>query len=466
MIQMVTRARKPLGRPKIARPTAKLNNTTIRDFGGGLNVVDSEQNLVSKFSPVFDNMISYTDRRVGPRNGYEMFLKLKQGVESSGTANIEISTTAQSRIVRIHWVGHPITNVTTPFDDLQHITISGWNGVTAGDDNYNGIFPAMINRVHGIWTYVDANHFEIVVSNSATATASWSPTDSINWKRDTHMLGGEPIECTYFDNVVVVWTSNGEIFTVNRDKQVKRIWSAQAAQDITTKPIPWAYTDHVAFDIFGTELICSNGRDKPLTINFARMSTDVPPKSLPVKYLYDSVGGVPDNSQVPAFDACKSAFRYFTIHDTDPTSSAEFRTFMRVAAKDTAMVFGGATDPQDAVDIDISKVSASPEQTIRGFAMIKDALLVITPTATTMMKLGNQADLGDGTVHDPIPIDTLQGFGSNAPRSIVSIGSDVFMVDFNGVPSAKLSTVSNAVVPERVSNYIETMMSKHIGRLD
>jgi hypothetical protein len=116
----------------------------------------------------------------------------------------------------------------------------------------------------------------------------------------------------------------------------------------------------------------------------------------------------------------------------------------------------------DAVDVDMSKVTASPEQTVRGFAVIKDALLVITPTATTLMKLGNV--LEDGS-HDPIPVDTLSGFGSNAPRSIVEIGSDVFMIDFNGVPSAKLSTVSNAVQAERVSNYIESMMSKHIGRL-
>lgn len=468
MIQMVTRARKPVGRPKQSRPTAKLNNTTIRDFGGGLNVVDSEQNLTSKFSPVFDNMITYTDRRVGPRNGYEMWLKLKQGTETINNAgtNITITTTAENKDVTVHWVGHPIQAST----DLQHIAIGGW-GIT-----FNGVTPEMMNRTHGVYQRIDADNFRIVLSNRAVGSGT-SPVESINWKYDTHMLGGEPVECTYFSNVLVVWTSNGEIFTVDRDKVVQRIWSAAHAYALPMigEPAqhqpPWTYTDTVAFDIFGRELVCSNGRDKPLTIDFTR---DGSAAGEICQYMFDGGATPATNAFLPAFNACKSAFRYFTVHDTDLETGDEFKTSIRISAKDTAAVFTTAptgtlgAGPGDSVDIDMSKIIASPEQTVRGFAIIKDALLVITPTATTLMKYGTYAEPatdGDPLPHDPQPLDTLNGFGSNAPRTIVEIGSDVFMVDFNGVPSAKLSTVSNAVVPERVSNYIETMMSAHIGRL-
>src|SRR4249919_1972166 len=104
MVQMLSRAPKVANRPK-PRPTPKLQNTSIRDFGGGLNVVDSEQNLTSKFSPVFDNMVTYTDRRVGPRPGYEMWLKLKQGAESAfAPFPASISTAAQSRVVIVNIV--------------------------------------------------------------------------------------------------------------------------------------------------------------------------------------------------------------------------------------------------------------------------------------------------------------------------------------------------------------------------
>lgn len=446
MVQMLTRL-KPLGRPKQPRPTAKLNNTTVRDFGGGLNVVDSEQNLTSKFSPVFDNMVSYTDRRVGPRYGYEMWLKLKQGIEQTGTANITITTLLESSIITIGWMAHP-------FVAGDHITISGVDSAFV----FNGITATMLNRIHGIRKVVDANNFEIVVSNIAIA-AGTSGTGSISWVRDTHALGGEPVECRYFANFIILWTSNGEILRIDRSKVVTRIWDSKIASfvnGVESTRIGWSYTELVANDIFGKELVCCNGRDKPLVIDFARVEGDW------VIYLTDGVNG---NAFVPAFDACKSAFRYFTIHDTQAESFPELTNFIRISAKDTAMVFHDAPDFQDAVDIDMGKITASPEQTVRGFATIKDAVLVISPNSTTMLKYGPTATVGTITAHDPLPIDTLNGFGSNAPRSIVEIGSDVFMLDFNGVPSAKLSTLSNAVVPERVSNYVETMMSRHIGRM-
>lgn len=440
MVQMLTRL-KPLGRPKQPRPTPKLNNTTIRDFGGGLNVVDSEQNLTAKFAPVFDNMVTYTDRRVGPRFAYEMWLKLKQGTVS--TTNVVaggIATLLDSNIVTILQTAHGYTAG-------NHVTFSGFVG------SFNGITAEMMNTTHGIRKVVDVNTYEIVVNGKATATQTSTP---LNWTsvRDTHALGGEPVECRYFSNYVILWTSAGEILTIDRVKGVQRIWDNNIANTVDPTLPGWSYTDFVAHDVFGKELICSNGHDKPLTIDFTRTTGWV-------RYLVDP-GNASSNVNVPAFDACKSAFRYFTIHDTDKAQYPDHVTEIRVAAKDTAMVFTGTTNPQDAVDIDMSKIIASPEQAVRGFAVIKDALLVISPSSTTMMKLGIYNDAGG---HDPQPVDTMNGFGSNAPRSIVEIGSDMFMLDFNGVPSAKLSTISNAVVPERVSNYIETMMSKHIGRM-
>jgi hypothetical protein len=445
MVQMTTAARKPLGRPKQKRPTSKLQNTTIRDFGGGLNVVDSEQSLTSKFSPVFDNMITYTDRRVGPRHGYEMWLKLKQGTVTSGQANITISTILEDRILVVTWSLHPVTS------SMSHVAISNF------DITYNGITPEMMNRTHGVRRILNANQFEIVISNSPTATGT-SPVELINWTHDTYMLGGEPVDCKYFANYVIVWSSTGEIIRIDRDKNMQRIFSHAIAVAQNATRIGWTYTDIVASDIFGQELVCSNGRDKPLSIDFTRVDWVIP--------LTDPGNGS-SNVEIPAFDACKSAFRYFTVHDTDLRDLPDYNTSIRICAKDTCVVFSTAPTSMDAVDINMSKIVASPEQAVRGFATIKDALLVITPTATTLMKLGVMTEAG-GTalsLHDPVPVDTLNGFGSNAPRSIVEIGSDVFMIDFNGVPSAKLSSVSNAVVPERVSNYIESMMSSHIARL-
>jgi hypothetical protein len=445
MVQMLTRL-KPLGRPKQPRPTPKLNNTTIRDFGGGLNVVDSEQNLTSKFSPVFDNMVTYTDRRVGPRYGYEMWLKLKQGVETSGTKTGTIEALLDSYVVTMHWTAHGFTAG-------NHVTLSGFTDVVNG---VTGITAIAMNRMHSIRRIVDANTFEIVITDKSKATGI-SANITWTWKYDTHALGGEPVECRYFANYVILWTSIGEILRIDRFQTAQRIWDQNIAFGVNPALPGWTHTELVAQDIFGKELICSNGYNKPLTIDFTRIEAG---EHL-VMYAFDP-GNAGSNDLIPSFDACKSAFRFFTIHDTDANEYPAHITEVRISARDTYVVYNGAPNAADSTDIDMSKIAASPEQTVRGFATIKDAILVISPNTTSLLKYGA---FTEGLVHDPVAIDTMNGFGSNAPRTIVEIGSDVFMVDFNGVPSAKLSTLSNAIVPERVSNYIETMMSRHIGRL-
>jgi hypothetical protein len=413
-----------------------------------LNVVDSEQNLTSKFSPVFDNMVTYTDRRVGPSYGYEMWLKLKQGTETAEWTNVagQIETLDDSYVVTLHWTAHGFTAG-------NHVHLRGFEDVEGG---YSGVHAVSLNRIHSIRRIVDDNTFEITVVDKADATGI---SGDLVWqfKYDTHALGGEPVECRYYANYVVLWTSVGEILRIDRFKQVQRIWDQAVAFSVNPALPGWTHTELVAQDIFGKELICSNGYNKPLTIDFTRTAEG----EHIVMYAFDP-GNAGSNDLIPAFDACKSAFRFFTIHDTDANEYPAHVTEVRIAARDTYVVFQGAPDPDDSTDIDMSKIAASPEQTVRGFATIKDVILVISPNTTTMLKYGA---FTEGLVHDPVAVDTMNGFGSNAPRTIIEIGSDVFMMDFNGVPSAKLSTVSNAIIPERVSNYIETMMARHIGRL-
>ena len=322
MVQIFTGARV---KQRQHRPTAHLQNTTVRDFGGGLNVVDSELNLTSKFSPVFDNMVTFTDRRVGPRQGYELWAKCKQGVTQSGTTSMQFSFIAGSRRVTIVWAGHPFA-IGAPYQALQHITFYSFDPPTS----YYGIPGSDFNRTHGV-TVHDANNFSIVVSTKATSTTSNHGPWTVSWTRDTHMCGGQPIEAFYFSNHVVVWTDCGEIFVINSTKGMTRIWSNDEAYKQSGNPICWSYSEIIAKDVFGKELICCNGVDKPIAISF-----DAYPYT---KYQVDP-GNSFSNDKIPAFDVCKSAFRYWTVHDP----SGDHKTEIRVAAKDTSVVFSDAPD--------------------------------------------------------------------------------------------------------------------------
>src|ERR1700753_3250951 len=63
--------------PQFLKPlkqqTSKLKSSTARQFDGGLNVVDSELNLSSKYARVQDNMYRGLDGSIQVRQGSKLF---------------------------------------------------------------------------------------------------------------------------------------------------------------------------------------------------------------------------------------------------------------------------------------------------------------------------------------------------------------------------------------------------------
>ncbi len=432
-----------MARAPARRRSPPLRKTTIRDFGGGLNVIDTEQNLTSRFSPVFDNTIRYSDGSVSPRFGLEKWLKLKTGSTTSGTLPVgsQIKTTIGSPVVQIAWTGHPFANPTH-----AHLTLSGLGTI-------NGIPAAELNGMHSV-RYVDANTIEFFVRTLATSTGTPAAAGTA-YTIDNHALGGTVVDAFYFNGYVIVVSSIGEIIRISETRVIERIWDYTIAHGLGGAPPPWGTTTLVAKDFWSGQALLSNGRDKPLRIDFTETNI--------VDYMVDP-GMSSSNVAIPWFDACKSAFQYFIVHDTE-TTSEDMRPVVRITAKKTSVVFSDSTDPGDAVDIDVSKIIANPDSTVVAFAIIKDSLMVIMPTSTVFLKLGNYITVGTDAVHDPQPTDTMPNFGTSARRSVVEIGNDVFMLDYNGVPSARLSSMNNTIVPDRVSQLIEPLISAHIGRL-
>lgn len=62
----------------IKNPPSKLKTSTARKFSGGLNVVDSELNLNSKFARVLDNMNTGLDGSIGMRQGTKLYCDLDE----------------------------------------------------------------------------------------------------------------------------------------------------------------------------------------------------------------------------------------------------------------------------------------------------------------------------------------------------------------------------------------------------
>jgi hypothetical protein len=432
-----------MARSPSRRRSPPIKKTTIRDFGGGLNVIDTQQNLTSRFSPIFDNTVRYADGSISPRFGAEKWLKLKTGTTASGTLPVgtTITTTLASPEVRVNWTAHPFANPTH-----AHLTLSGLGAI-------NGIPADELNGVHSV-RYVNANEIAFFVRTDATSAGAVAVAGE-DYTVDNHAIGGNVVDAFYFNDYVIIVDSIGEISRVNPNKVIERIWDYTIANGLGGSPPPWGTTELVAKDYWSGQAILSNGVDKSLRIDFTETNI--------VDYQVDPGMGS-SNVAIPAFDACKSAFQFFVVHDTETTTS-DMRPVVRISAKKTSVVFADSTDPGDAVDVDVSKIIANPDSVVIAFGIIKDKLMVIMPTSSVFLQLGNYVEIGTDRLHDPVAADTMPNVGTSARRSVIEVGNDIFMLDYNGVPSARLSSMQNTIVPERVSQLIEPMISAHIGRL-
>src|SRR5882672_4219950 len=98
--------------------TVKLEETTLRDWGGGWDVSDSDKSLSSKYQPISDNVVRQTDGSFSIRYGSQLFADLRQGVETTVNAlTVTAQTFAGSGNIKIVSNAHGFVNG-------NHVTIS------------------------------------------------------------------------------------------------------------------------------------------------------------------------------------------------------------------------------------------------------------------------------------------------------------------------------------------------------
>jgi hypothetical protein len=130
--------------PKLKSKPKELKFTTIRDFTGGLNVVDNDLNLNSRFQTVSENMYLAEDGTLAVRFGTRHFrrLPIEDGIQIVGEryfANHIISVTSDGRVWRTNGQGTAFVifdntiAATLPgaplaWDPTDYVTFSEFNG--------------------------------------------------------------------------------------------------------------------------------------------------------------------------------------------------------------------------------------------------------------------------------------------------------------------------------------------------
>lgn len=412
---------------------AELKSTTIRDFGGGWNTSDSDMSLSSQFQPISDNVVRGLDGSIGPRMGFMLFADFKTGNEVSHTGvTISVET----------FDGRPFLTIEFPFthgmSNGHHITISGVNA------DINGIPKEAINGTHGVLVD-DTTTVSFYVTVAATSDGTLPVV--MNVLLDSHLLGGNIIHKQYFSRRMVVFTDIGEIGTIDNTGTCARIWGVAEAELLSAGLIPTRRCRHWSSGRFKSTMIACNGydRDKPIQIK----------ENFTVEFLSDKSSL--SNAAVPRADFVVCLQKYVVFIRTEYGAP-----FVEMSAKGTDGTFTREMNPDDAVELDLSIVTDSVEPVLLGACQLRDKLY------TAFYDRGMIGTLGiynSDDEHEPDFSDTISEHGTVSHRTLVSLGNDIFMCDYAGVPSVTISRQSGIHVPIRVSELIAPTIQKHLSRL-
>ena len=416
----------------------------LRDFSGGWNVTDNEYNTASRFQTVSDNVVVGTDNAIGPRFGYKLYADLKGGTETREAGSVTFTTTNNSPVLRVNKNAHG-------HSAGDHVTITAISGTIAN-------IPDQPSGCYGI-VAVDTNWFEIVLRANATATAT-SGSLTFQYDHDDHILGGNILESAYFQGYIIIFSDIGEIVAIS-SSAITRIWDVAKSAALSGAPFGWRQQagevplSHVSFDTFKQSLLVVNGKnnDKPLDIDLTRTPI--------VEFLVDPATS--SNSFVYSAEFILSFDGYVLLVNSNNTSttSTNTDTTVDISARGTSGVFVGNPSPDDAVQIDLGRITQTIEPRITGVSTIRNKVFIGFYDSAMLGTLGTYV----GSVHEPQFDDQVPQHGTINHRVISNLGNDLLMCDYAGIPAFSQSQIASTITPQRISQLIDPAINAHLARL-
>ena len=444
-----------------------MKDTTIRDFSGGLNVIDNDLNLNPKFAKQLTNLYRRPDGSLGLRYGTARFTNLAKTTQDtfllpafnqsglapntpSFLAVVDIDTTLGSAIV---------TLTMTEAGTNTHTLVPGeW--VSAPSITTGGIAGSQLGSYRQVHTVPAVDKITIVADIVATSTATSSggtlTQDLVLWDvaKTQYAASSDVIIGTeYFQDHIIAATSAGEVFAIDSLGRINRIWSTAIAAKQSGAPSGWSTgLTFCTFAIHTSVLMISNGTDKPLVVDLLAVTNGV--------YCQYSVDlGTSSNTNTPVGRYVTAADRYVVVAG-DPLAPDR----LHISNIDTYGTFLGDAAPNDAIQIDMSKRVPTIAPTIRGISWFRNRLIVSFDDGTATIQLGVYT--ADATpLHVPVVEEYVSNVGCIAHKSMVSIGDDFFQADHIGVPSLKQAQFTGGVRNERVSQLIDPEVQAQIYAL-
>lgn len=486
-----------------------LLTTTIREFDGGLNIVNSDLNMATSYSKVETNVFNNIDGTKSKRYGTKYYLDVKKFSKVTETyASVPVETTKtltikQPENMYISVGIHKIT-ITSPenlkgeysvtFANSKEFQIHINSSITESsfaevkytyrsateytdtncpvetqkllkfiiDDEHNRLLSGQIlqimnnSELNGTYTVINSTFSEyfIDVTNKNvqdTVTNLQISHDNRNIK-GTRIINGE-----YFIDKLILVSDIGEIVAVDGDKNATIIWNDNIAKTVNKEEVEgWHETDYVCFTVFNGILTVWNGRDKPLAIDLE--------KEIPCNFLIDE--GTGSNANVPIAKYALAFNHYLVAANIyDELEGKYYPDRLCISSRDTIGTFySGDLDDldNDAVNVDLGKIISSNKQIIKGLSRYRNQIAVGFDDVTVFGTLGVYEDstrtVGEEEIayriHVPQFEDVVDSYGCISNRSFIAINSELACLDFSGLPIFRRGNLTAQVIPSRISDNI------------
>jgi len=505
----------------------KIQDSTLRDFSGGLNLADNEQNLSPIYQTTLKNQFRGEGGALNKRYGTKLFCKIDTAAtftmsdNDAFLANFSLSTSPNLALERVH---HGFTT---------------GDSITFGSiEDVNGITGAAITGTKTV-TVIDAHLFTINVG-------AFTPTDAgaeLNLAGTytyggSGSLAGSILNMVYFNNHIVVATTAGEVGKINGAGVLTVIWNSTIARAANDSQTTIAATNAQAGasttfsgTIGGVTLTSTNttaatdGASLASLLQTAFRTADGAATDISVSWATDVLtfvdnrgrdmsafsldGGAGaaayDNPDVWSSSATQVNFAEFggeliIVNGVDKPIlvaqdfstnylvdiAAGTNTYVPVcqyiATINHYVVMAG--DPTSPNTLYISHKDASGTwagdadpnlarnddlskiagtSEIRGLGRFRDRLVVSFDSASIFAELDRYDDTG---AHQPLYQDAIEQNGSVSHRAMLSVGDDFFMCDNNGVPSVAQALLTSSFRPKRASRLVDPGLRADLRNLN
>jgi hypothetical protein len=387
----------------------KLENITLRGFGGGWNAIETDLQMDSTYLVVTRNFRRTAGGTQKIRYGSKWFA--------------DLSDTQTGRIVNMIYFAQSIICV---LSNGHIVAVEGGGAKTV------------------IWNAT-------IAAGLFGAPAGWS--NNLDSTYDDGSFNKASVDFVAYKNQLIVHNGIDKPVTIDRNLKVTYLQDLASGSNVNVPVGRYACVVSNYHCIAGLRPVPAADWTNSTPYNKDDYAKDPASGQLYICLVANTSSGSGN------FQAEQAAHpTYWAI------SNRNSSTLIYISAVGTAGTFPGDPLPNDSITVDVGAFAPQGAVAIRGLAGFRANLLVFFQDQTVIVKLGTYNATG---IHQPFFPDTMPSFGILGHRCYTPIENDLLFAGLGGSASARrnLLSVSGTLETQPLSSRIEPPFRETVGNL-